>query len=125
MSGNLVLRRRTEFDEFDLKRGEVLDQDHRTSTKRTGPHGNWLGWSGYLRRCRSGRGIRQQQSAEWQECTAPAAGQKTKVADTDEPARQDMKQEATKELIHVQSHEPFSVLVSGVSPAKSDLVVNQ
>jgi len=36
-----------------------------------------------------------------------------------------MKEESTQELIDRKRHEPFLVLVSGVSPTKSNLVVNE
>jgi hypothetical protein len=36
-----------------------------------------------------------------------------------------MKQESTEELLGGKRHEPFLVLVSGVSPTKSDLVVDE
>ena len=45
------------------------------------------------------------------------------MPDTDETARQDMQQEATQELIGRQREESFLVSMSGVSPAKRDLVI--
>src|SRR5512140_3020692 len=36
-----------------------------------------------------------------------------------------MQQESTQELIHGQGHQPFLVLVGGVSPAEGDLAVDE
>jgi hypothetical protein len=47
------------------------------------------------------------------------------VADAHETARQHMQQESTQELIDREGHEPFLVLVSGVSPTKSNPVVDE
>ena len=47
------------------------------------------------------------------------------MADTDEATRQHMEQEATQELIDVKSQKSFFVLVSGVSPAERDLVIQE
>jgi hypothetical protein len=47
------------------------------------------------------------------------------VPDTDKTARQHMQQEATQELIDVQSQESFFVLVSGVAPAERHLVLDE
>jgi hypothetical protein len=47
------------------------------------------------------------------------------VADADEATRQYMQQEATQELVDVQSQESLLVLVSGVSPAERDLVIQE
>jgi hypothetical protein len=58
---------------------------------------------------------------QWDECTASAAGKETEVANADEAARQDMKQETAEKLIGTKRHEAFSVAVSGVSEAERDL----
>jgi len=67
----------------------------------------------------------QQLFAKWNQRTAAAAGEEAEVADADEATRQHMQQEATQELIHRQSQESFFVLVSGVPPAKGDLVIDE
>ena len=48
-------------------------------------------------------------------------GEEAEVADAHEAARQQVEQEAAQELFDRQSHEPFSVAVSGVSPAEGDV----
>jgi hypothetical protein len=63
--------------------------------------------------------------AQRKECAATATGQEAEVPDTDEATRQHVKQEATQELVDVQSQESLFVLVSGVSPAEGDLVVQE
>ena len=45
------------------------------------------------------------------------------MADADEAARQHVEQEATEELVDVQSEESLLVLVSGVPPAERHLVL--
>jgi hypothetical protein len=63
--------------------------------------------------------------AEWEQSTAAAAGQESKVPDANETTREHMQQETTQELIGRQSEESFLVFVSGVSPAKRDLVIQE
>jgi hypothetical protein len=58
--------------------------------------------------------------AQWDEYTASAAGKETEVANTNEAARQDMKQEAAKKLIGTKRHEALLVFVSGVSETVRD-----
>jgi hypothetical protein len=59
--------------------------------------------------------------AQWDECTASAAGKETEVANTNEAARQDMKKETAEKLIGTKCHEAFPVVVSRVSEAERDL----
>jgi hypothetical protein len=47
------------------------------------------------------------------------------VADADEATRQYMQQEATQEFVYVQRQESLLVLVSGVSPAECDFVIQE
>jgi hypothetical protein len=47
------------------------------------------------------------------------------VADADEAAREHMQQEATQEFIDGQRQESPFILVSGVSPAERDLVIQE
>jgi hypothetical protein len=61
--------------------------------------------------------------AEWKQSAAAAAGEEAEVADADEATREYMQQEAPQELIGRQSEESFPVFMSGVSPAKRDLVI--
>jgi hypothetical protein len=50
-------------------------------------------------------------------------GQKTKMADLDEAARQHMQQEAAHKLQSIQGHDLFLVAVCRIPPAKSNLTV--
>jgi len=52
---------------------------------------------------------------------SPPVGEKTEVANTHKAARQQVEEEAAKELFDRQGHEPFLVAVSGVAPAKGDV----
>jgi hypothetical protein len=63
--------------------------------------------------------------AKRHEFTPPATGQETVVADANESARQHVKEESTQELIDGQRHEPFFILVSGVSPTESNLFIDE
>jgi hypothetical protein len=56
--------------------------------------------------------------AQWDECTASATGKETEVANTNEAAREDVKQETPEKLIGTKRHEAFPVAVSGVSEAE-------
>lgn len=61
--------------------------------------------------------------AQRNECAAAAAGQEAEMPDANEAARQYMQQEAAQELVDRERQVSLLVLVSGVSPAESDLVV--
>ena len=63
--------------------------------------------------------------AQRKERAAAAAREEAEVPDANEAARQYVKQEATQELIDVQSEESLFVFVSGISPAEGDLVVQE
>ena len=63
--------------------------------------------------------------AEWKQCTAAAAGQEAEVPDANETTWQHVQQETAQELIDRQSEESFLVFMSGVSPAKRNLVVHE
>jgi hypothetical protein len=63
--------------------------------------------------------------AERHKLTPAATGQEAVVADAHETARQHMQQESTQELIDRKRHEPFLILVSGVSPTESNLAVDE
>jgi hypothetical protein len=58
---------------------------------------------------------------QWDECTASAAGKETEVANTNEAAREDVKQETPKKLIGTKCHDAFPVAVSGISEAERNL----
>lgn len=125
ISSNLGLRRRAELD---LGGSEPLDQNHGSATQRANPE--WGGLAGCfgVRRHRmryAGCAGGQQLFTKRNKRTTAAAGQETEVADADEATRQHMQQKATQELIDRQSQESLLVFVSGISPAKRDLVIQE
>jgi hypothetical protein len=63
--------------------------------------------------------------AKWQESGAAPVGKEAEVTDADEALGQCVQQEAAQELIERQSHQLVLVVVSGVAPAKGDLVIGQ
>src|SRR6266852_2690023 len=111
--------------ECSLTGGESFDHNHRTAAEWTDPHRNGLGRSRFARGRGSRTGIGQELFAERHKFTAVATGQEAVMADAHEAARQHMQEESTQELIDRKRHEPFFVLVGGVSPTKSNLVVDK
>ena len=80
------------------------------------------------RRCRYRRNLGcalKETEAERQECGSLPVGEEAEVADAHEAARQQMEQKTAQELFDGQSHEPLLVAVSGVSPAKGDVVIGE
>ena len=63
--------------------------------------------------------------AQRNEGAAAAAGEETEVADADETTREYMQQETTQEFVDVQSQEALFVLVSGISPAEGEFVIQK
>jgi hypothetical protein len=51
--------------------------------------------------------------------------QKSEVPDADESRRQDVQQESAQELIDLERHQTFFVLVGGIAPAESDHAVGE
>src|SRR5206468_826719 len=111
--------------ECSLTGGESFDHNHRTAAEWTDPHRSGLGRGRCARWCGTGNCIGQELFAERNKFTAAPTGQEAVVADAHEAARQHMKKKSTQELIDRKRHEPFFVLVSGVSPTESDLIVDE
>ena len=65
----------------------------------------------------------EQAEAEWKELGSPPVGEEAEVADAYEAAWQQVEEEAAQELFDGQSHEPFLVAVSGVSPTETDVAL--
>jgi len=63
--------------------------------------------------------------AEGQESSPPPVGEEAKVANADKPFGKHMQQEAPQELIQGYGHQLLFLVVSGVAPAKGNLVVDQ
>jgi hypothetical protein len=63
--------------------------------------------------------------AKWQESGAAPVGEEAEVTDADEALGQCVQQEAAQELIDRQGHQLVFVVVSGIAPAKGDLVIGQ
>ena len=110
--------------EEELRGGEALDNLHGSSAKRTlprrvnGPRGRggacyWL--SGWL----------EQPQTKRKELCSPPVSEEAEVADAHKTARQQMQEEAAKELFDRQGHEPLLVAVSRVSPTESDVALGE
>jgi hypothetical protein len=54
-----------------------------------------------------------------------ACCEEAEVANTNEPSRQDMQQEAAEELVRAHSHVPLLIAVSIILPKKRDLAVGE
>jgi len=67
----------------------------------------------------------EQLKAEGQQSGAPPVGEKAEVADANEAFREQVQRKATLEFLYVQGHPALPVLVSGVSPTKSNPVVDE
>src|SRR5439155_13450355 len=65
------------------------------------------------------------QSGHVKQFRAPPVCEETEVANAHEAARQEMRQEATQELIDRQSHDPLAIVVSGISPSESNAAVSE
>ena len=59
--------------------------------------------------------------AKWEECGAPAVGEKAEVPNAYETFGKQVQQEAAQEFIERKGHQLLFVVVSGIPPAKGDL----
>ena len=96
--------------EVKLATGESLDDEHDAGACWTGQAGR-LGW---IDACRCA----EQNAAAFERSTSPAVGEESEVADANQPARQNMKQEAAQELMGGNGHDLLLAAVRIVSPAK-------
>ena len=60
-----------------------------------------------------------------EKCGSFPIGKEAEVADAHEAAWQHMEQEAAKELIDRQSHDPLSVAVCGIAPSERDFAISK
>ncbi len=65
----------------------------------------------------------QQPKTKRQSCGAPTASQEAVMADAHETLRKDVQQEAPQELIDRQGSELLLIVVRGIAPTKSNLVI--
>jgi hypothetical protein len=63
--------------------------------------------------------------AKRQESGAAAVGEEAEVADANEAFGEQVQQEAAQKLIERQGHQLVFIVVSGIAPAKGDLVINE
>jgi hypothetical protein len=62
---------------------------------------------------------------KWKKFRSPPVCEEAEVANAHEAAGQEMKQEATQELIDRQSHDPLPIVVSRISPSESNMAVSE
>src|SRR5580658_9002628 len=67
----------------------------------------------------------EQLHAQRQQRGAVTVGEEAEVAYAHEARRQQMKQEASQELIYVQSHEALLVAMGGIAPAEGDVAIGE
>jgi len=63
--------------------------------------------------------------AKRQESGAAAIGEEAEMANADEAFGEQVQQEAAQKLIERQGHQLVFIVVSGIAPAKGDLIVDQ
>ena len=108
-----------------MRGGEALDNLHGSTAQRTVPC-----WVSGERGQRSGTYCRligwlEQPETKRKEFCSPPVSEKSEVADAHKTARQQVQEEAAKELFDGQGHEPLLVAVSGVSPAKGYVALGE
>src|ERR1700678_142988 len=67
----------------------------------------------------------EETETKWKKFRSPSVCEEAEVANAHEAARQQVKKEATRELIDRQSHDPLLIVVSGISPAESNAAVSE
>ena len=83
--------------EVKLAVGEPLDNEHDAAAC-------WTAQAGRLRWVAAGRCI-EQRTAAFERSTPSAVGEESEVPDANQTARQDVKQEATQELVGGNCHD--------------------
>ena len=63
--------------------------------------------------------------AKRQESGAAAVGEEAEVADADEAFGEQVQQEAAQKLLEREGHQLVFIVVSGIAPAKGDLVIDE
>ena len=107
-----------------LRRTELFDQDHRSTTQWTRPEAP----AGHALDGEYGLGTTalqgvDQLSAQGQQAGAAAVCQESEVSNPHKAARQHVQQEPSQELVDGQAHNALLVAMSGVAPAKGDVSV--
>ena len=115
------MRRRSEEE---LRGGEALDNLHGSSAKRTLPR-RVNGQRGRGGACYWLSGWLEQPQTKRKEFCSPPVSEEAEVADAHKTARQQMQEEAAKELFDRQGHEPLLVAVCGVAPTEGDVAVGK
>ena len=101
--------------EVKLAAGEPFDDQHDAGAGWTAQAG-WLGRIGACRRA-------EQSAAAFERSTPSAVGEESEVADANQAAGQNVKQEAAQELMGGNSHDLLLAAVGIVSPAEGDAIV--
>ncbi len=101
--------------EVKLAAGEPFDNQHDAGACWTAQAGR-LGWIGACR-------CAEQNAAAFERSTSSAVGEESEVADANQAAGQNVKQEAAQELMSGNSHDLLLAAVGIVSPAEGDAVV--
>ncbi len=109
---------------MELGSSGSFDNDHRSAALGTAPQ---------RVRGRSHRSFRfvfrgssvESGEAPWQQGGVPSIGEEAEVADADEALGEQVKEEATQELIARDGHHFLLIVVGRVTPAKGNLAVRQ
>ena len=119
------MRCRSRGEGREVERREDRADDHRRAASRTGPRRGGVGrWSsarsrrGSVRRRRCG----EQGPREGHARGATGVGEKSRLPDADEAARQDVLDEAAQKLHGGERHRAALVAVGVVLPRKGDVV---
>ena len=108
-----------------LQRGEPFEKQHRPVASRTRPGSAGLAVIGgclsdwLCRRCS------EQPKAQREKRGTIAGAEEAEVANAHEAFREDMQQEPSQELMHVQAHKPLFVFICRVAPAEGNLIVGK
>ena len=111
--------------EEELRGGEPLDDRHDSAAEGTVPERARGERGGRLGACWLWIGLLEQAETKWKKLRSPPVGEEAEVANAHEAARQQVKQEATQELVDRQSHDPLPVVVSGISPSESNAAISE
>jgi hypothetical protein len=111
--------------EEELRRGEPLDDMHDSAAEGTVPERARGEWGRRLGACWLWIGLLEQAETKWKKLGSPPVCEEAEVADADEAAGQQVKQETTQELVDRQSHDALPVAVSGISPSESNAAVSE
>src|SRR5260370_20689702 len=103
--------------EIELAASKPFDNEHDAGA-------GWTAQAGWLGRLGAGRHT-EQRAATFERCTPSSVGEEPEVADANQAARQDVKQEAAQKLMSGNGHHLLLAAVGIVSPAEGDAHVLQ